>query len=219
MNELLMNWWSWSPQLLSGLWVSVQIAALALIVGMPIGLGLALLSSSKRHLLRYCGVIIVEIGRGAPALVILQIIYFGLPVSGLTVGSFASGVIALALTAAAYTSEILRAGLNSVPDGEIEAGHALGLTSRDLLRYVVIPQGLLVATPALMGFAILMFQATSLTFTIAIPELLSRAYRVGAATYLYLDVLVLAGFFYLSVTIPFGWFVSYVEGRMGRHLN
>lgn len=56
-----------------------------------------------------------------------------------------------------------------------------------------------------MGFAILIFQATALTFTIAIPELLARAYRIGAATYLYLDVLILAGLVYLAITIPFGW--------------
>ncbi|RVB57783.1 ABC transporter permease subunit, partial [Mesorhizobium sp. M7A.F.Ca.CA.004.06.1.1] len=119
----------------------------------------------------------------------------------------------------AYTSEILRAGLNAVPHCEIEAGWALGMTRRDILRFVVIPQGILFAIPALMGFAILIFQATALTYTIAIPELLARAYRVGAATYLYLDVLILAGLFYLAITVPFGWLVSYTERRLGSHLG
>jgi polar amino acid transport system permease protein len=135
------------------------------------------------------------------------------------VSAFASGAIALALTTGAYTSEILRAGINAVPAREIEAGQALGMTHRDIMRYVVIPQGVLFAVPALMGFAILIFQATALTFTIAIPELLARAYRVGAATYLYLDVLVLAGLFYLAVTIPFGWLVTHTERRLGSHLG
>ena len=117
------------------------------------------------------------------------------------------------------SSEILRAGLNAVPQREFEAGLALGMTNSDIMRFVVIPQGVLFAVPALMGFAILIFQASALAFTISVPELLARAYRVGAATYLYLDVLILAGLFYLVVTIPFGWLVAGTERRLGKHLG
>jgi polar amino acid transport system permease protein len=219
MNEMLSNWAEWSPQLFQGLLVSLRLVGLALLFGLPLGLVLALMSSSKTRLVRYLAVALVEVGRGAPALVVLQMVYYGLPASGITVSAFASGAVALALTTGAYTSEILRGGLNAVPHREIEAGWALGLTHRDILRYVVIPQGILFAVPALMGFAIIIFQATALTYTIAIPELLARAYRVGAATYLYLDVLILAGLFYLAVTIPFGWLVSYTERRLGSHLG
>ncbi|RWP92174.1 MAG: amino acid ABC transporter permease [Mesorhizobium sp.] len=219
MSEMLANWLDWSPQLFQGAIVSLQLAGLALLFGLPTGLVLALASSSGNRLVRYFAVVLVEIGRGAPALVVLQMVYYGLPASGMTVSAFTSGVIALALTTGAYTSEILRAGLNAVPHCEIEAGWALGMTRRDILRFVVIPQGILFAIPALMGFAILIFQATALTYTIAIPELLGRAYRVGAATYLYLDVLILAGLFYLAITVPFGWLVSYTERRLGSHLG
>lgn len=219
MIETLSNWVTWSPQLFRGLLVSLQLAGLALLCGLPLGLALALASSSKIRSIRHAAIVVVEIGRGAPALVVLQMVYYGLPASGLTVGAFTSGVVALALTTGAYTSEILRAGLNAVPQREIEAGWALGLSYGDIMRFVVIPQGVLFAVPALMGFAILIFQATALTFTIAIPELLARSYRVGAATYLYLDVLILAGLFYLAVTIPFGWLVSYTERKLGSHLG
>ena len=219
MTEMLSNWVEWSPQLFQGLLVSLRLAGLALLFGLPVGLVLALVSSSRNWLVRSLAVGLVEIGRGAPSLVVLQMVYYGLPATGLTVAAFTSGVIALALTTAAYTSEILRAGLNAVPHREIEAGWALGMTHRDVLRFVVIPQGILFAVPALMGFAILIFQATALTYTIAIPELLARAYRVGAATYLYLDVLTLAGLFYLAVTVPFGWLVSYTERRLSSHLG
>lgn len=219
MTEMFANWAEWSPQLFQGLMISLQLVGLALLFGLPLGLCLALISFAKNRFARYLAVILVEIGRGAPALVVLQMVYYGLPASGLTVTAFTSGAIALALTTGAYTTEILRAGLNAVPHREIEAGWALGLTYRDILRFVVVPQGILFAVPALMGFAILIFQATALTYTIAIPELLARAYRVGAATYLYLDVLILAGLFYLAVTVPFGWLVSYTERRLGSHLG
>jgi polar amino acid transport system permease protein len=219
MSELVANWIEWSPQLFRGLLVSLELAGLALAFGLPLGLVLALASSARNAAVRWPAVTVVEAGRGAPALIVLQMVYYGLPSSGMTVSAFASGAIALALTTGAYTSEILRAGINAVPAREIEAGQALGMTHRDIMRYVVIPQGVLFAVPALMGFAILIFQATALTFTIAIPELLARAYRVGAATYLYLDVLVLAGLFYLAVTIPFGWLVTHTERRLGSHLG
>ncbi|SEC76878.1 amino acid ABC transporter membrane protein 2, PAAT family [Rhizobiales bacterium GAS191] len=217
--EILSNWLAWSPQLFQGLLVSLRLAGLALVFGLPLGLVLALASSTTIRPIRYAAIVIVEIGRGAPALVVLQMVYYGLPAAGMTVSGFGSAATALALTTGAYTSEILRAGLNAVPLRDIEAGWALGMTHRDIMRFVVIPQGILFAVPALMGFAILIFQATALTFTIAIPELLARAYRVGAATYLYLDVLVLAGMFYLAVTIPLGWLVSYTERRLGSHLG
>jgi len=219
MMALLSDWIDWSAQLFQGLLVSLQLVGLALACGLPLGLMLALIASSKHAAIRSAAIAVVEIGRGAPALVVLQMVYYGLPTSGMTVSAFASGAIALALTTGAYTSEILRAGLNAVPRREIEAGWALGMTHRDVMRFVVIPQGVLFAIPALMGFAILVFQATALTFTIAIPELLARAYRVGAATYLYLDVLILAGMFYLAVTIPFGWLVTYTERRLSSHLG
>lgn len=218
MNELLSNWVQWSPQLWKGLMGSLKIAGFSLLFGLPLGLIFALLSEARHKLVRWGAVVLVEIGRGAPILVMLQMVYYGLPSAGLSVSALISGIIALALTTAAYTSEILRAGLNAVPRGEVEAGQALGMTHGDILRYVVIPQGVLIAVPALLGFAIQIFQATALTYTIAIPELLGRAYRVGAATFMYLDVLVLAGIFYLMVTIPAGWLVSFTEKRMGAHL-
>ncbi|GAA4530425.1 hypothetical protein GCM10023174_20660 [Chelativorans composti] len=219
MIELLSNWIDWLPQLWRGLKVSLQLTGLAMLFGLPLGLLLALMTSSKAPWLRWPAIVLVEIGRGAPALVVLQMVYYGLPSAGINVSAFVSGSTALALTAAAYTSEILRAGINAVPKGEVEAGTALGMTKADILRFVVIPQGVMYAVPALMGFAILLFQTTALTFTIAIPELLARAYRIGAATYLYLDVLVLAGLLYLAVTIPFGWLVQYTERRLGSHLK
>lgn len=219
MKETLANFVEWAPQLFAGLVVSLQLTGLALLMGLPLGLLLALLSMTKMRLPRYMAILLVEIGRGAPALVVLQMVYYGLPSAGINTSAFIAAAVALALTTAAYTSEILRAGLNAVPQREFEAGLALGMTNSDIMRFVVIPQGVLFAVPALMGFAILIFQASALAFTISVPELLARAYRVGAATYLYLDVLVLAGLFYLVVTIPFGWLVAGTERRLGKHLG
>ncbi|NWN89682.1 MAG: amino acid ABC transporter permease [Micrococcaceae bacterium] len=217
--DLLTNWVEWLPRLLDGLWVSIQVTLLGLLVGIPLGLGLAILSSVRSRMVRSFTVVAVEIGRGMPALVVLQMVYFGLPTLGLTVNSFIATVMALAMMTAAYTSEILRAGLRAVPEGETEASNALGLSYGDTLRFIVIPQGVRIAVPTLMGFCILIFQVSSLAFTIGLPELLSRGYSIGASTFQYLDVLVLAGLLYLVITVPAGWLVEGFEKRISRHLN
>lgn len=216
--NILNDWPAYLPGLLGGLGISVQVALLSLLIGVPGGLLLAIGASSKRKFVRILIIGIVEIGRGTPALVVLQIFYFGLPASGLTLSSMAASVVALAATTAAYTSEILRGGLQAVPQGEVEAAGALGMSRRDTLRFIVIPQGFRVAIPSLIGFAILIFQATSLAYTVALPELLSQAYSIGSTTFNYLSVLLLAGLMYAAITIPASWLTSRAEKRLARHL-
>ncbi|NKC52420.1 amino acid ABC transporter permease [Ochrobactrum cytisi] len=207
------EFFEWMPALLGGLQVSLQVAALSLAIGIPLGLLLALGVGSKSRFNRYMSLFLVEIGRGAPALVLLQFMYFGLPVTGLTMTSFSAAVVALARNTGAYTSEIIRASLQSIHYGQREAAEAMGFNTIDELRFVLLPQALRVALPALLGFAILIFQGTSLCFTIALPELVSNAYEIGSNTFRYMPALLLAGLLYATICIPAAWIVSYVEKR------
>ncbi|ENN86553.1 amino acid ABC transporter [Rhizobium freirei PRF 81] len=204
---------TWMPDLLGGLSVSVQVTALSLLFGIPFGLLLALGVLTRNKALRYVSLFLVEVGRGAPALVLLQFIYFGLPSVGLTVESFVAAVIALAWNTGAYTSEIIRASLQSIAHGQREAAEALGLSRTDELRYVLLPQGLRVALPALLGFSILIFQGTSLCFMITLPELVSRAYEIGSNTFRYFPALLCAGALYACISIPAALLVNHVEKR------
>lgn len=204
---------SWMPDLLSGLSISLQVTALSLLLGIPFGLLLALGVLARNRALRAASLFLVEVGRGAPALVLLQFIYFGLPSAGLTIGSFVAAVIALAWNTGAYTSEIIRASLQSIAHGQREAAEALGLNRTDELRFVLLPQGLRVALPALLGFSILIFQGTSLCFAIALPELVSRAYEIGSNTFRYFPALLCAGTLYACISIPAALLVSHVEKR------
>jgi polar amino acid transport system permease protein len=207
----------WLPELLSGLSISLQVTALSLALGIPFGLLLALGVLAKGRVIRILALFLVEVGRGAPALVLLQFIYFGLPTTGLTLGSFSAAVIALAWNTGAYTSEIIRASLQSIAHGQREAAVSIGLNRFDELRYVLLPQGLRVALPALLGFSILIFQGTSLCFTIALPELISRAYEIGSTTFRYFPALLAAGVLYACISIPASLLVSHVEKRAGSH--
>lgn len=216
--SVISDWISYFPDLFQGLLVSVRLAAISLGLGIPIGLVLAIANGSGSKVARTVAVVLVEIGRGMPALVMLQIVYFGLPDLGLSFGSFVSAAVALTLTSAAYTSEIIRGGLQSVPAGEVEAAEALNMARIDVLRFIVIPQGMRVAVPSLMGFSILIFQATALAYTIALPELLATAYSIGSSSFHYLSVLILAGLMYLAITIPMSFITERVEMRLSRHL-
>ncbi len=150
---------------------------------------------------------------------LLQFIYFGLPTTGLTLSSYVAAVVALAWNTGAYTSEIIRASLQAVPQGQREAAVALGLNRLDELRYVLVPQGLRVAIPALLGFSILIFQGTSLCFAIALPELVSRAYEIGSTTFRYFPALFSAGVLYASISIPAALLVNHIEKRAGTYAH
>jgi polar amino acid transport system permease protein len=196
----------------------VKLAATTLAVGLPLGLLLAVTTNSRHKPLRWLTVALVEIGRGTPALVMLQIVYVGLPDVGLTFGAFVCAVIALGLTTAAYSSEIIRGGLQAVPRGEVEAGDALGMSRRDVLRDIVVPQGLRIAIPPLVGFAIIMFQATSLAYSISYRELTATAKSIASQEFNALNMFILAGLLYAAVTIPGSWLSDRLDRRMSRHL-
>jgi polar amino acid transport system permease protein len=209
MNDLFAFWGDWFPTLFDGFLLSLQVTAVCLVFGIPFGLLLALGVQSKSLVLHWIALAVVEIGRGTPALILLQFAYFGLPSTGLTLSSFTAAGLALAWCTGAYTSEIIRAGL--------EAAIATGLNATDALRYVILPQGLRIAIPALLGFSIIMLQATSLCFTIALPEVVSQAYIVGSNTFRYLPIFLLAGLMFGSVCIPATILVSRLERRLGQH--
>jgi polar amino acid transport system permease protein len=217
MMELLNLWKQWIPDLIDGYGLSLEVTGLSLAIGIPLGLVLALAVPAKSKAIRIIALTFVEIGRGAPVLILLQFVYFGLPTAGLTLTSFTSAVVALACCTGAYTSEIIRAGFEAVPYGQKEAALVIGLNGLDALRFVIVPQGLRVALPALLGFSIMMLQATSLCFTIALPELVSRASNIGSTTFEYMPVLILAGLMFAVICIPATLLVSVLERRLGRH--
>jgi polar amino acid transport system permease protein len=206
------------PRLIDGLQVSALLTAGSLALGLPLALLAALAQMSPIRGLRAGAVVFVEVGRGAPALVLLQLAYFGLPSAGLVLPAVLSAIAALSWTTAAYGAEYIRSGLAAVPGREIEGCQALGMNRRDTLRFVVIPQGLRIALPSLMGFAVMLFQATSLAYSVAVPELMSQAYSIGSSNFRYLNALVAAGLLYAAVSVPSTWLSIAAERRMNRHL-
>jgi polar amino acid transport system permease protein len=213
----LVEWAGYLPQLMSGLGVSLMIAGVSIVAGYPLGLVLSVMVTAKNLAVRTLGLAVVEIGRGAPALVILYLFYYGLPKFGIAFESITAACLALIWNSAAYSSEIMRAGMQSVARGQHEASAALGLSWQHTFFRVTMPQGMRSAIPGLMGVAIQMFQGTSLAYAIAVPELMKSAYNIGSQDFNYLQIFALAGICYTAISMPATWITVYFEKRMSRH--
>lgn len=213
----LIEWAGYLPQLMSGLGVSLMIAGVSIVAGYPLGLVLSVMVTAKNLAVRTLGLAVVEIGRGAPALVILYLFYYGLPKFGIAFESITAACLALIWNSAAYSSEIMRAGMQSVARGQHEASAALGLSWQHTFFRVIMPQGMRSAIPGLMGVAIQMFQGTSLAYAIAVPELMKSAYNIGSQDFNYLQIFALAGICYAAISMPATWITVYFEKRMARH--
>ena len=201
MSSTLSQWGDYLPDFLEGLKVTLELTGSSLLVGLPLGVLLALGSTSPQRLIRWLAVALVEIGRGAPGLIVLYLVYYGLPQVHLVWSSFISAVIAFGFTTGAYTGEIFRAGINAVPVGQREASRALGLSRTKELRLVVLPQAIKIVIPPIVGFSILVYQGTSLAFAISVPELLSQAYNTATITYQFTAALTLAGLMYAALSL------------------
>lgn len=216
METIIQSLPDWLPQLLSGLGLSLQITIASLLVGLPLGLLFSLGGSSRNLLIKSGSILAVELGRGAPALVLLQFVYFGLPSAGIPIGAFVSAVLALGWNTGAYMSEVISSALAAVNRGQREAAQVIGLNSFDILFHIILPQALKIAIPPLLGLSIMLFQLTSLCFSISLQELLSKAYNIGSETFLYLQALLVAGLIYALVSIPAAWFTNRLEVRLSR---
>jgi len=190
------------PYLLEGAALTVLISAVAMVLALGVGLGLAALSQVPGRLPPRMVAAYVEVFRNTPLLIQIFIVYFGLPQLGLKLSPFLSGLSALVLYAAAYNAEIFRAGLEAVPKGQFEAARSTGLTELQALRYVIVPQAVRISFPALGNNLVSLVKNSSLVSTIGMVELMFVANDIsfnnfctfeiyGAAAVLYI-VLVLA---------------------------
>ena len=204
----------WFPDLWQGALVSVKLAAAAIALGIVVGLLCALGLRSRFRLLRLLIQTYIEVFRGTPALVQIFLVYFGLPDMGILISAFWAGVLALGLNAGAYLSEVFRAGINSVPRGQREASLAIGMRPSQAMRYVILPQALRTVVPPTINTSIAVFQATALTLTIAVPEIMNNAYALGNDTFRYLPVFVLSAAFYAVISLP----LSVLAGRLERRV-
>ncbi len=188
------------PELFRALGLSVYVTAFGFIVGALLGVPLAVAKSGNRPLLGWASRFYIETFRNTPLLVQLYLIYFGLGQIGLNFDPLESALIGLTLNNAAYTAEIFRAGLESVPNGLKEAGSALGLSRLQTLTYVVSKPALRNVLPALTNQLIVLFLFSSVASIISLPELTNRLNEIISQTQLTLALFAYGAAMYYGVS-------------------
>lgn len=211
------------PDLLkTGLPNTLILTISASIIGLILGMALAIAGISRSRWLRWPARVYTDIFRGLPEVVIILLIGLGVgPVVGHLTGNnpFPLGIAALGLMAAAYIGEIFRSGIQSVDPGQLEASRALGFSYSTSMRLVVVPQGVRRVLPALMNQFISLLKASSLVYFLGLIANQRELFQVGRdlnAQTGNLSPLVAAGLFYLALTIPLTHLVNYIDTRLRR---
>lgn len=192
------------PAILNGMVVTIEIAVVVVITGILLGLGLAVVRAFRVRAINALIVVFVDVFRALPPLVLILLVYFGLPNVGINVPSFAVLWLVLALVLAAFAEEIFWAGILSIPKGQWEAARSTGLSFLATLAHVVLPQAVRLAVPPLTNRTIAITKNTALGTVIGVSEILNQAtaaqsfsgnatpLMMGAIAYLILFVPVVA---------------------------
>ncbi|MDB5440770.1 MAG: amino acid transporter permease [Caulobacteraceae bacterium] len=201
------------PFLLEGLLTTIGLSALVIPLGLIGGLTVALIATQNtRRWVRILIAVYVDIFRALPPLVLLIFIYFGLPFLGMDMPKLLAVALGFFLNNSAYYGEIFRAGLLSVPAGQMEAAQSTGLNRRQALMYVVVPQGVRNVLPDLLGNSIEIIKGTTIASVIALPELLRIARDAQALVY-NPSPIVLAALIYLAILWPLVRLLSRLEHK------
>lgn len=201
---------------LPGLAVSIELTVTASAIGLVLGFFGGVLLRHRSPWVRYPAIGVVEVLRGFPALLMLYIVYYGLPQIDLVLSSTVSAIIAFSLTIAGFTAEIFRAAIASIPAGQFEAAKALGLKPLVTTRLVVLPHVLSVAIPPLIGIIVIAFQGTSLAISIGVTELTGIAFQYGQVNFTMLSEITVAAVLYFIVTTLLVWMEVWSERRTRR---
>jgi polar amino acid transport system permease protein/cystine transport system permease protein len=205
-----------APILLRGfgytLFVAFATIALSLVLAVP----LAVIRESKWPRAAAIVAAYSWIARATPALTVLFVTYYGLPVLGIYLEPLASAIIGLTLVSTGYNLEFVRAGLRAVPAGQIDAAKSLGLSPYRTLRQVILPQAMVVAVPPLVSNMTLMVKGSTLASLVAVSELTGEAVALIASTYKSLEILLTVALAYLAINTLLAVAQSRIEKRLAR---
>lgn len=192
--------------------MTVLLTIVVVPLGIAGGLALALLSTIKSKVLRTAIIFYTDLFRAFPPLVLLMFIAFGLPFTGLDLPAFASVALAFLLNTSSYYGEIFRAGIESIPRGQLEAARSTGLGTAQTMAYVVVPQATRNVIPDLISNTLEVVKLTSIASVVALPELLYAARQAQSITYNATPIIA-AGIIYLVCLWPLVRLLSRFEHR------
>jgi polar amino acid transport system permease protein len=223
-----------SSTILHGILLTLELTVLAMLVGLAIGIIVAVMRLSRNGLLQRLSWVWIWFFRGVPPLVqlifwynlasLVQSVSVGVPygpsfISWQTnslITPFTAALLGLAFTESAYAAEMIRAGIQAVPKGQVEAGYSLGMTGSQAMRRIVLPQALRIVIPPIGNDTISMLKFTSLVSVLALPDLLYSAQEIYARTYQTIPLLLVATLWYLVLTTVLTLIEHFIERRLRR---
>ena len=197
--------------------LNCELFALTLLFALPLGLVVAFGSMSRCRLLSGAVKTFVWVIRGTPVLVQLFVVFYGLPSLGVLIDPFPAAVACFAINEGAYCAETMRGALESVPQGQLEAGSCVGMTWWQIMRRIVLPQALRTAVPSLSNSLIGMIKDTSLASNITVAELFMAGPRVAARTYIFLPIYCEVAVVYLLFCTVITKLQALLERRLNAH--
>jgi arginine/lysine/histidine transport system permease protein len=217
------------PLFIEGIKHTLLLAVFTVLFGVVLGIFIALMRISKHKGLRYISSAYVEFIRGTPILVQLLLIYYGLPkigidfsdipVIGPTYGDFLAGIITLSINSSAYIAEIIRAGIQAVDKGQMEAARSLGLNEGISMRFVILPQAIKNILPALGNEFVVIIKESSIVSVIGIQELMYKADTVRGITFQPFEPLMVAAILYFIITFTLSKFLGMTERRLNTNVT
>lgn len=201
--------------IMQGMVVTLKYSIVSVLLGLIIGILLAICKVSKSCALRLFANFYTSVFRGTPLLIQLSIIYFGLPsVIGIKLGVFVAGSTAFSLNSGAYVSEIIRAGINSVDKGQIEAAKALAIPERLMMKDIILPQAIRNILPSLVNELITLIKESSIISMIGEMDLMRRAQLVSAEHLTFFTPMLIAGLCYYVMVIIISKLAKIIEKRL-----
>ena len=206
----------WHVFLLQGLKNTLILTCISVALGTVLGALVAMLRMSKSKIIRFIASVYIEVIRGTPILLQLYVFYFVLPnvFTFLKLSPFMWVSIALCVNSAAYVSEVIRSGIQAVDKGQTEAARSLGLSEKQTMMKIVLPQAVRNILPALGNEFIMMLKETSLASTFFLGDLMTSYKIVNGATMLTLEPMTISAIIYLCMTFPLSKIVERFEKKM-----
>jgi len=214
---LQLMWDSLGPLLWAALKFTARLTLISFVLGLSLGLVTALVRMFAPKPFALIARFYVWIFRGTPLLVQLFLIFYGLPSAGIVLDAFTAAVIGFTLNVGAYTSEIIRAVIASVPRGQWEASYSISMSWFQTMRRTILPQAARTAVPPLSNTFISLVKDTSLAAAITVPELFQQAQRIVAVTYEPLILYVQAALIYLLLSSVLSSLQAWMERRLNRY--
>ena len=203
---------------LTGIKITLLISFLSLIIGTTLGALFSLLKLSKHKILRFISTVYIETLRGTPMMVQIALVYFGSYVMmGVNIDGFLAALIAVSLNSSAYVAEIIRSGIQSVDKGQTEASRSLGISQRQTMIYIILPQAVKNILPALGNEFVTLIKETSVASTIGVADLMYASKIVQSNSFQPFNPLIIVAVIYFIFTFTLSQLIGLLERRLSHN--